>query len=109
MKLTGEAFESIRRWIYRNARPLDLARWRYHLEGGARSEVLLALSAYQNVDGGMGHALEADAWNPHSTPIQTRTAVAILREVGMQSTITGAGAVATSTAALTWQATVGTT
>jgi len=86
MKLTGEAFESIRRWIYRNARPLDLARWRYHLEGGARSEVLLALSAYQNVDGGMGHALEADAWNPHSTPIQTSTAVAILREVGMRET-----------------------
>ncbi|MGI6376411.1 MAG: hypothetical protein ACOX3S_10470 [Anaerolineae bacterium] len=83
-RLTAEEFADVRRWIYRNARPLDLARWRYHFEGGASDEVLLALSAYQNADGGMGHALEADAWNPHSAPIQASTAVGILREVGMR-------------------------
>jgi hypothetical protein len=41
-----------------------------------------ALAAYQNADGGFGHALEADAWNPNSSPIQTWPATEILREVG---------------------------
>lgn len=33
MKLLLEEYEGIRRWMYRNARPLDLARWRFHFEG----------------------------------------------------------------------------
>lgn len=75
-------FKTLRGWMYRNARPLDLARWRYHFEQGTQEEVLRALAAYQNADGGFGHALEPDAWNPHSSPIQTWTATEILREIG---------------------------
>lgn len=67
--------------IYRNARPLDLARWQYHFENGSKEAVLAALDAYQNEDGGFGHALEPDAWNPNSSPIQTWTATEILREI----------------------------
>ncbi|WP_379133895.1 hypothetical protein [Paenibacillus sp. sgz500958] len=74
-------FEGIRRWIYRNARPLDLARWKYHCESGSPEAVVEALSAYQNQDGGFGHALEADSWNPASTPIQTTTAIEKLLEI----------------------------
>ncbi|MGN0974968.1 MAG: hypothetical protein ACI4OL_03130 [Gemmiger sp.] len=70
-------------FIYRNARPLDLARWQYSMEGGSRSAVLTALAAYQNPDGGFGHGLEADCWNPHSSPVQTWAATGILREVGL--------------------------
>lgn len=75
-------YEAARNFIYRNARPLDLARWQYHFEGGDRENVLRALLAYQNADGGFAHALEADSWNPHSSPIQTWAAVDILREIG---------------------------
>lgn len=74
----------IKNWMYRNARPLDLARWKYHFEEGDLSAVLEALAAYQNEDGGFGHTLEADAWNPHSSPIQTATAVERLLEVHFQ-------------------------
>lgn len=74
-------FEKARTFIYRNARPLDVARWQYHFEGGSKEAVLTALAAYQNEDGGFGHALEADAWNPNSSPIQTWTATEILREI----------------------------
>lgn len=81
MKLLLEEYEGIRRWMYRNARPLDLARWRFHFEGGGAAQVLEALTAYQNEDGGFGYALEADSWNPHSTPIQTATAVERLLEL----------------------------
>ncbi len=74
-------FEKSSAFIYRNARPLDLARWQYHFENGSKEAVLTALAAYQNEDGGFGHALEPDAWNPNSAPIQTWTATEILREI----------------------------
>lgn len=80
--LTNKSYFEIRNWLYRNARPLDIARWQYHFENSSKEAVLTALSAYQNVDGGFGHALEPDAWNPNSTPIQTWEATEILREIG---------------------------
>ncbi|UQZ36107.1 hypothetical protein C2I18_22785 [Paenibacillus sp. PK3_47] len=81
MKLTAGEFQEIRQWLYRNARPLELARWNYHFEQGDAAAVLEALSAYQNEDGGFGHALEADSWNPNSTPLTTATAVERLLEI----------------------------
>lgn len=74
-------YQKARTFIYRNARPLDIARWQYHFEGGSKKAVLTALAAYQNEDGGFGHALEPDCWNPNSAPIQTWTATEILREI----------------------------
>lgn len=76
-------YHAARSFIYRHARPLDFARFRFHFEGGSREDVLRALAAYQNEDGGFGHALEADYWNPASTPIAAWTATCILREIGM--------------------------
>lgn len=75
-------FERARQFIYRNARPVDLARWQYHFENGSKEAVLNALAAYQNPDGGFGHAIEPDSFNPNSCPIQTLTAAVILRELG---------------------------
>lgn len=74
-------FEKAREFIYRNARPLDLARWQYHFEQGKKEAVLEALSFYQNEDGGFGHALEPDVWNPNSSPIQTWAATEIVNEL----------------------------
>lgn len=73
----------VRNWMYRNARPLELARWQYHFEGGSAEAVLDCLTAYQNEDGGFGHALEADSWNPNSAPIQVFHATEIFREIGL--------------------------
>ena len=77
----NNTYQKARTFIYRNARPLDIARWQYHFEDGSKAAVLAALSSYQNEDGGVGHALEADCWNPNSTPIQIWTATEILREI----------------------------
>lgn len=79
----NEVFRRARLFIYRNARPVDLALWRFHFEGGSREDVLTALSAYQNPDGGFGHGLEADALNPDSSPIQTWCATTILRQIDL--------------------------
>lgn len=53
-------FERSKEFIYRNARPLDFFRWKYHFETGSKEDVIDALVAYQNADGGFAYALEAD-------------------------------------------------
>lgn len=75
--------EQARNFIYRNARPLDLARWQYLFEDRSRENVLTILASYQNEDGGFGHALEPDCWNPNSSPVQTWVATEIIREAGL--------------------------
>lgn len=80
-KLTTEQHQKIRSWVYRNARPLDLARYQYHFENGTIENVLASLSAYQNKDGGFGHGIEADFVNPNSSPVGVRVFFDILREI----------------------------
>lgn len=81
IKMQGELYESVKRWMHQNARPIELCLWQYFFENGSREEVIKALMYYQNEDGGFGHALEADNWNPNSTPITTQHALKILRRI----------------------------
>lgn len=74
-------FNKARTFMYRHARPLDLARFQYHFENGSKEAVMTALSYYQNEDGGFGHAVEADCWNPNSTPLHSNTASNIIGEI----------------------------
>lgn len=74
------------RWIHRNARGLELAKWRFYFEGGDAESVIDELQYYQNIDGGFGHALEADCWNPASAPSQMFYAIHILHELAYQDT-----------------------
>ncbi len=67
-------------FIYRFARPIDIMRYRILFESGRKEDVTKTLETYQNLDGGFGHGLESDYWNPFSSPIQTWTALEILRE-----------------------------
>lgn len=76
-------FEKAKQFIYRNARPLDLVRWQYLFENGSKEDVLKILASYQNEDGGFGHGLESDSWNPNSTPVQTWAATEIIREIDL--------------------------
>ncbi len=75
--------EKARQFIYKNARPLELATWQYHFENGSKEAVLNALSFYQNEDGGFGNGLEADFLNPNSSPMATWAATETLREIGL--------------------------
>lgn len=81
--MNNNVFNKARNFIYRNARPLDLALWRYHFESGSRKDVTDILSVYQNSDGGFGHAIEPDNWNVRSTPIATWQAICDLKEIGI--------------------------
>lgn len=76
-----EFFTEIKNWMYRNARHIDLCLWQYLFEDGDREPVITALMNYQNDDGGFGNALEADNWNPNSSPITTQHALRILEMI----------------------------
>ena len=69
--LNKNDYQEIRTWIHRNARQLELSVWNYFFENGSREAVIDALSYYQNEDGGFGHAVEPDGWNPESSPYAT--------------------------------------
>lgn len=83
--MNNDVFKNARNFIYRNARPLDLALWRYSFEGGSRKDVIDILSVYQNADGGFGYAIEPDCWNTNSTPIGTWNATRMLNEIGVNA------------------------
>ena len=82
MNTYENTFEKARGFIYRSARPLDLAMFRYRFENGSRKDVVTALSAYQNPDGGFGWGVEADNFNPDSLPMGVWKATEYLREIG---------------------------
>ena len=75
-------FEKARGFIYRNARPLDLAIFKYNFESGSREDVITALSAYQNPDGGFGWGIEADNFNPNSQPMGVWKATEYICRIG---------------------------
>lgn len=71
-----------KQFILQNARPVDLAVYKYFFENGSNKRVIDELSNYQNEDGGFGKGLEADYWNPNSSPIATNDAIITLYRVG---------------------------
>ena len=69
------------KYILENARPLELAIYRYFFEDGSNQAVIDELLKFQNADGGFGHALEPDFFNPNSSPIATNDAIITLSRV----------------------------
>jgi len=77
-----ECFDRVERWILQNARPVDAARHDVLFHGGSADAFLRLLACYQNADGGFGHALEPDLWNPNSTPYVTCAALGLMQSAG---------------------------
>ena len=42
-----------KKFILKNARHLDMARWNYLFENGSKEDVINILKTYQNTDGGL--------------------------------------------------------
>ena len=82
MQRINDYFKQSSLWMKRNARPLDNARWEYFFEGKSKENVIQYLSAFQNEDGGFGHGIEPDFWNPYSSPMATWAAAQVLYEIG---------------------------
>ena len=67
-KLSLDNYMRLRKLVHRGARPLDFTMWKYIFENGSCDDFLSVLSSYQNEDGGFGYNLEANNWNPNSSP-----------------------------------------
>lgn len=63
-------------------RPLDAAWAHFLVDEGGKDNVLAALAAYRNSDGGFGKALEPDIEAPVSQPFAVRMAMQILSSLG---------------------------
>jgi len=81
-KLSKAAFFEINNWIYRNARPLDVALWQYYFDNGSKESILYILHCYQNDDGGFGNTIDPDSWNPSSTAYNAQIVIKMLRQIG---------------------------
>ncbi|MET0389863.1 MAG: hypothetical protein ABW321_28080 [Polyangiales bacterium] len=66
-------------WL--SARTLERLRFEQQFRGGPREPVLQALAAFQNIDGGFGHAIEPDFRGPVSQPLGSLFALGVLDEL----------------------------
>jgi len=88
-KLSLDDYYKLRRLVYRAASPLLFTQWRCAFENGSPDDVLSVLACYQNEDGGFGNALEANCWNPNSSPYITCFAINTIEGLfGHQHTFT---------------------
>jgi hypothetical protein len=67
-----------RRFVDREARLIDRLTLAAILDSAPSEPILRALSAYQNADGGFGHALEPDTRTASSQPLYFEIALAYM-------------------------------
>ena len=58
--------------------------WKLIFENGSGEDLLAVISSYQNEDGGFGHNIEANLWNPNSSPEITSYALSQMEWVGCE-------------------------
>lgn len=71
-----------RDFVLRNARVLERRCFAAAFDGGPAQGVAKALMAYQNADGGFGHALEPDKRDPASQPVDVQFALETMDAFG---------------------------
>jgi hypothetical protein len=71
-------------FIWQNARLLERAIFSYRFYDGSPATIVRALQAYQNDDGGFGHALEPDLRAPESQALYTGFALNTLYECNLR-------------------------
>ncbi|ERI93336.1 hypothetical protein HMPREF1982_01760 [Clostridiales bacterium oral taxon 876 str. F0540] len=74
-KLKKQQLMEMEKWIYENARPLEMAKWNLLWDKGSKDEVLKEMLKYQNADGGFGNAFESDMLLPKSSAIASTEAI----------------------------------
>jgi len=77
-------FEKASQFIWENGRLPERKLFEYYIRGGSKKGGLDAIEAYQNEDGGFGHALEPDLRTPESQPLYVEFALRTLYEAKIQ-------------------------
>lgn len=79
--LSNSSFQLAETFLRTNGRALDQRLFDFHFGSGSADDVLDALSAYANEDGGFGHGLEPDIQMPESSARTTTFGLQVAREV----------------------------
>lgn len=74
-KLQESQIKNIQKYIFRNGRAIEKAKWNYLFNNGGKEAIVSELVKYQNRDGGFGNGLEADFLLPASSSIASTEAV----------------------------------
>lgn len=82
MNLSAENFDRAALFVNTHARPIDRCLFAYHFNAGSAGDVLDALRAFQNPDGGFGNALEPDFRLPASSAMATSVGLQYAVAVG---------------------------
>ncbi|MGM0885000.1 MAG: hypothetical protein ACQEXQ_28655 [Bacillota bacterium] len=77
-------FEKATKFIWENGRLLERRIFEYVFHGGTKSNILNAIKAYQNDDGGFGHAIEPDLRTPESQPLYIEFALRTLYDCNIK-------------------------
>ncbi|WP_199624558.1 hypothetical protein [Paenibacillus alkalitolerans] len=77
-----ETLVKAREFILTHARLLERRLFEVHFEGASPVSVGHVVRAYQNSDGGLGHALEPDVRCPESQPLFISFGLGALQEAG---------------------------
>lgn len=78
------AFAQARTFIFTQARLLERLLFAGQFEKAEPRTVGQLVSACQNADGGLGHALEPDLRSPHSQPLFIEIGLRALHDAGWQ-------------------------
>jgi hypothetical protein len=74
-KIDENQMKKIKDFIFNNSRLLERKLFSFFFEKGKKSDVIKALVAYQNSDGGFGNGIEPDLLCPDSSAIGAETAM----------------------------------
>ena len=85
--MSQSILERAEAFIWKNARLLERQLFAYHFKNDSPESVRAILLAYQNKDGGFGHALEPDIRCPDSQPVPVEHALKILDTIGFDEQI----------------------
>ena len=81
--ITQVQLQQIEKWLYTNARPLEIAKWNLIFDKGTKTCLVDEMLKYQNVDGGFGGGFEPDIHTPDSTTISSAEAIILSQDFGL--------------------------
>lgn len=80
----GDPFDLAKRFIHSHARLLERLLFSIRFEEGEPASVGRLIAAYQNPDGGLGHALEPDVRCAESQPLFVEVGLSALHDAGVR-------------------------
>lgn len=84
--ITKQQLSTTENWIYKNARPLEIAKWNLLWGKGNKEELVAEMVKYQNADGGFGNGFEADILTPESAAIPSCEAIFMAQDYNLDLT-----------------------